>query len=190
MESLNQRILGLDPGLSATGYALIDAAKPGAKPIAIGDVRTRARDPIGVRLQAIHGAIAEIVERHPPAMVVAEALFTRVNVKTVLLMAQARGVAILAATARGAALHEYAPAEIKKLITGSGRAGKAQVMAMVSAQVKLPQRDLSDHATDALAAALCHCRHLALERAGGAVKKPARRRTSRQQWQDFVDRRR
>ena len=190
MGSSNQRILGLDPGLSATGYALIDAADPSAKPLAIGDVRTRARDPLGARLQAIHGALSEIVERHHPAMVVVEALFTRVNVKTVLQMAQARGVAILAATSRGASLHEYAPAEIKKLITGSGRAGKAQVMAMVSAQVKLPRGDLSDHATDALAAALCHCRHLTLERAGGTVKRPARRKTRRQQWQDFVDRKR
>ncbi len=176
-------ILGIDPGLAATGYAVIDIAEPHAAPRALGEVRTRSAEPLGQRLRAIHGGIAEVVAQHRPAMVSVETLFARVNVKTVLQMAQARGVALLAATAHGADLFEYSPAEIKKLVTGSGRAGKDQMMAMVRALVALPDDPLSEHAADALAAALCHRQHLNIPGATRTSSKQSKRR----QWQRWLE---
>jgi crossover junction endodeoxyribonuclease RuvC len=179
--------LGLDPGLSATGYAIIDASDTAARPLVIGDIRTSPKDPLGKRLQVIHGEIVALVESHRPIAVSVEALFTRVNVKTVLQMAQARGVAILAATGHGAELAEYAPAEIKKLIAGTGRASKEQIEALVRSLVDLGEMKLSDHATDALAAALCHCRHRDFARASGG-HPPTRPRgsTRRQLWTEAM----
>jgi len=185
--SASRIILGLDPGLSATGYAIIDATDTAARPLAIGDVRTSPRSPLGERLQEIHQGIGALVDAHRPISVSVEALFTRVNVKTVLQMAQARGVAILAATGHGAELAEYAPAEIKKLITGTGRASKQQVDALVRSLVDLKGLKLSDHATDALAAALCHCRHREFSEASGGASPPKRRgRTRRQLWTEAM----
>jgi crossover junction endodeoxyribonuclease RuvC len=183
-ESASRLILGLDPGLSATGFAIIDAAQPTARPLALGDIRTRQSDPVGKRLRTIHAAVEELVARHRPAVVSIEALFTRVNVRTVLQMAQARGVALLAATSQGAELFEYSPAEIKKLVAGSGRAGKDQMMAMVRALVALPRASLSEHAADALAAALCHRQHLNL---GGRTSAKASRRGKRRLWQAWLE---
>lgn len=182
-ESTNQLILGLDPGLSATGYAIIDAREPSAPPLALGDVRTSASAPLGERLAKIHREVAALVERHRPGAVSVEALFARVNVKTALLMAHARGVAILAALAHGASLHEYSPAEVKKLVAGSGRASKDQMGAMVRALVKLPRTAVSEHAADALAAALCHRQHLNL---GGRTVPKAGARGRRKMWTEWI----
>lgn len=176
-------ILGLDPGLSATGYAVIDARAPAAAPLALGEIRTSAAAPLGDRLAKIHREVAALAARHRPGTVSIEAVFTRINVKTALQMAQARGVAILAATAHGAQLHEYSPAEIKKLVAGSGRASKDQIGAMVRALVKIPRASLSEHAADALAAALCHRQHLNL---GGRTVPRAGARGRRKMWTEWV----
>lgn len=181
-----QRVLGLDPGLAATGYAVIDLAQPGAPPLALGDIRTRATDPLGERLRAIHHGVAQLAAEFRPAAVAVEALFARVNVKTALQVAQARGVALLAATAHGGQLFEYSPAEIKKLVAGSGRAGKAQMMAMVRALAHLPRAPDSDHAADALAAAICHRQHLGLLAGERAVPRPRSRRARRRAWQRWL----
>jgi crossover junction endodeoxyribonuclease RuvC len=186
-ESINQRILGIDPGLTATGYAVIDAAAPDQPPLTIGEVRTTASDPLGARLRAIHDAIAAVATEHRSAFVSVESLFTRVNAKTALQMAQARGVALLGATAHGAALHEYAPAEIKRLVAGSGRADKAQMIAMVRVLISVKQENLSDHMADALAAAICHRQHLQLIAQGRATSRRPSKRATRRAWQEHVE---
>jgi crossover junction endodeoxyribonuclease RuvC len=183
-ESTNRLILGIDPGLTATGHAIIDAADPSAAPVALGDVRTASRDPLGKRLAKIHDELAALVERHRPAMVAVESLFTHVNVKTALQMAQARGVALLAATAHGAELFEYAPREI------SGRANKAQMISMIRALVEIPRRrQLSDHMADALAVAICHRQHLQVLATGRTLGRRSARRSPRRQWQEHLENR-
>lgn len=150
------RVLGVDPGMTRCGVGVIEGM-PGQQPrlVSIDVIRTAPSDPVGARLVVIADAIAEVIDRCRPDVVAVERVFSRHNVTTVMGTAQAAGVAIVAATRAGVPVAMHTPSEVKAAVTGSGTAGKAQVAAMVTRLLRLPERPTPADATDALALAVC-----------------------------------
>jgi crossover junction endodeoxyribonuclease RuvC len=151
------RVLGVDPGLTRCGLGVVDGA-PG-RPLrmaAVGVVRTAAVDAIGLRLLAIERGIEAWIDQHHPEVVAVERVFSQHNVRTVMGTAQASAIAILCAARRGLPVHLHTPSEVKAAVTGSGRADKAQVGAMVTRLLRLEAPPKPADAADALALAICH----------------------------------
>jgi crossover junction endodeoxyribonuclease RuvC len=151
------RVLGVDPGLTRCGYAVVEGA-PGRALTALGFsvVRTAADVDIGARLAAVADRIAEQIATYQPEVVAVERVFSQHNVRTVMGTAQASAVAILAATRAGLPVALHTPSEVKAAVTGSGTADKAQVTTMVTRVLGLPARPRPADAADALALAICH----------------------------------
>jgi crossover junction endodeoxyribonuclease RuvC len=158
-------VLGIDPGLASTGYGVI--ARRGDSLVALdgGVVRTAARAAPERRLAEIHDAVDALLGEHEPAAVALEELYFGANVRTAFAVGQARGAAMLAAGRRGVPCSGYTPQQVKGAVCGSGRAPKEQVARMVAALLGLPARRISDHASDALAVAICHANCAPLLRA-------------------------
>lgn len=150
------RVLGLDPGSRYTGYGCLERHGERLRPIAHGRITLSPRSPIAERLLQLHTDLAEILERFSPDAVVLESLFHGVNSRSLIVLAQARGALLSSVAARGVAIYEYSPAEIKSAVTGNGRAGKTQVKRMVAMMLSLPAEDLTADSSDALAAAICY----------------------------------
>ncbi|MDQ3734876.1 MAG: crossover junction endodeoxyribonuclease RuvC [Actinomycetota bacterium] len=151
------RVLGIDPGLTRCGYAVIDGS-PGRSPSAItySVVRTPPGAELGERLMELSDAIAEVIRTYQPEVLAVERVFSQHNVRTVMGTGQAAGVAILAAARAGIAVAMYTPTEVKAAVTGSGNAEKAQVSAMVTRLLRLSEPPRPADAADALALAICH----------------------------------
>ena len=164
-------VLGVDPGLNATGYGLMQVEADQLSLITAGDIRPPKREPLAVRLQCIHDELSRLIAQHHPATMVLEMVFTHQSyVTTAALMAHARGVACLAAQQHGLTLAEYPPARVKKALTGNGNASKAQVARMVGQWLGRDDPSLSSDATDALALAIAHV-HMDSHRAvAGALR--------------------
>ncbi len=150
------RILGIDPGLSNTGYGVIDHESNRSRLVAQGCIITRTGEPTAARLQAIYDGIMAVIEQTKPEAVSMEKLFFSINVKSAMAVSEGRGVAILATAKAQIPLAEYTPQEIKQAVSGSGKAGKDQVIRMVSVLLALTETPATSHAADALAVALCH----------------------------------
>ena len=150
------RILGLDPSSVATGFGVVEPG-PGGAPrlLAAGTIRPPRGADMGEKLRTIHADLALIIEKYRPAECAVEGVFAAKNVKTAIVLGQARGVAMLAAGQAGLKVFEYSPATVKKALVGVGRASKEQVRAMVQALIKAPIPGGLD-ASDALAVAVCH----------------------------------
>ncbi|RAG83493.1 crossover junction endodeoxyribonuclease RuvC [Streptacidiphilus pinicola] len=151
------RVLGVDPGLTRCGVGVVDGA-PG-RPltmVACGVVRTPAEEDIALRLLQIEQGIEEWLDRHRPDKVAVERVFAQHNVRTVMGTAQASAVAMLCATRRGIPVALHTPSEVKAAVSGSGRAEKAQVGAMVTRILRLDAPPKPADAADALALAICH----------------------------------
>lgn len=159
-------VLGIDPGTAATGYGL--AASDGARLRAVdhGVIATRAGVAPERRLAEIHGAVAELLDRHSPDVLAVEALYFGANVQTAFAVGQARGVVLLAAGQRGLPARSYTPQQVKAAVCGSGRAAKDQVGRMVARLLGLDAAPTPDHAADALAVAICELNRAPL---GGLV---------------------
>jgi crossover junction endodeoxyribonuclease RuvC len=156
-------ILGLDPGLSCTGWGVIRAEGNRLSHVANGQVRTDARHDLGDRLARLHEHLCEVVRAHAPGGAAVEEVFVNDNPQSTLKLGQARGVVLLAAAQAGLRVGEYAPRLVKKALVGTGGADKAQVHAMV--QRLLPgARIAGADASDALAVAITHAHHLASQR--------------------------
>lgn len=151
------RVLGVDPGLTRCGFGCVDGA-PGRRLalVEVGVARTPADAPVGVRLAALADAVEEWIDRLRPDAVAVERVFSQHNVRTVMGTAQASGVALATAARRGLPVALHTPSEVKAAVTGSGRAGKAQVAAMVTRLLALDSAPQPADATDALALAICH----------------------------------
>ena len=150
-------VLGIDPGLRATGYGIIGVDDGRLRVITAGDIRPPQGQPLPSRLEFLHEAFSRLIGRYHPATMVLEMVFTHHSyVTTAALMAHARGVACLAAEEHGLAFSEYPPARIKKALTGNGNASKTQVARMVGRWVGQDDTSLSADATDALALAIAH----------------------------------
>ena len=149
--------MGVDPGLVATGYGIIDASSRQASLVEAGVLRSRDKDPLEKKLLEIHRGMTEVVREFAPAVVVVEELYSKYNhPRTAILMGHARGTIYIAAAARGIPVVSYAPTRIKKSLTGNGRASKGQVQRMVQQVFGLHQAPHPSDVADALAVALCH----------------------------------
>ncbi len=148
-------ILGIDPGYAIVGYGVIDTNKKDMV-LDYGAITTPKEDSMPVRLQAIEGALNFLFEKFKPDVVAIEELFYFKNQKTVIPVAQARGVIVLTCQKYCGNIFEYTPLQIKQALTGHGRAEKAQVQYMVKAILGLNSIPKPDDAADALAVAICH----------------------------------
>lgn len=148
------RVLGLDPGSLRTGYGIVDCDARGETHVASGCVQVKGTN-LAMRLHLIHQRLLEIVEQYRPDEVAVERVFMHRNADSALKLGQARGAALTAVVARGAAVYEYAPRAVKLAIVGSGAADKAQVSHMVRVLLAIGEPATSD-VSDALAIALCH----------------------------------
>ncbi len=165
------RVLGIDPGLTRCGLGVVEgiSGRP-LHAVAVDVVRTPAAAPIGERLLAVEATIEHWIDMFGPDAVAVEQVFAQHNVRTVMATAQVSGVAIATASRRGLPVALHTPSEVKAAVTGSGRADKAQVTAMVTRLLRLPDRPSPADAADALALAMCHIwRGVAQERLSAAV---------------------
>ncbi|MBD0688635.1 crossover junction endodeoxyribonuclease RuvC [Streptomyces sp. CBMA123] len=151
------RVLGVDPGLTRCGVGVVEGA-PG-RPLrmaGVGVVRTPADAEIGQRLLLVEQGLESWLDEYRPDLVAVERVFAQHNVRTVMGTAQASAVAMLCATRRGIPVTLHTPSEVKAAVTGSGRADKAQVTAMVQRLLRLDAPPKPADAADALALAICH----------------------------------
>ena len=166
-------IFGIDPGLSATGYGIIEAGGSGLALITAGDIRPPRARPTGERLEHLHRALSLLISRYRPDSVVLEKLFIHYqHVTTAALMAHARGVACLVTQEHGLPLAEYPPTQVKKALTGVGSASKEQVARMVGQWLHRSDPAWSLDATDALALAITYA-HLERARQRVPVGNPS-----------------
>ncbi len=150
------RILGIDPGLAATGYGVIDADGNRFSHVADGVIETSARASAGQRLLRLQEALGEILRTYHPSEAGVERLYFGRNATTAIPVAEARGVVLCTLAAAGVACYEYTPATVKQAVVGRGRAEKGQVQEMVRLIFRLGDRPASTHSADALAVAFCH----------------------------------
>ena len=147
-------MLGIDPGLTRCGYAVVDRAGPAA--IALGVITTPAGEPLPQRLAALRGELAALIAEYVPDAVAVEHVFFQVNVRTAMSVGQASGLALAEAAAAGCEVVQYTPNEVKSAIAGWGAAPKEQVTKMVQARLRLARPPRPADAADAAALALCH----------------------------------
>jgi crossover junction endodeoxyribonuclease RuvC len=153
-----QRVVGIDPGLNVTGYAVVEPSPHGPFVIEAGVIRPRsARVALGQRLVWIHRGIVEVLEAFPPGSVALERVHSHVSYpRTAILMAHARGAIMLAAAQRQTPVFGYAATRIKKTLTGNGRAPKAQIQHAIMTELGLDRLPEPNDVADACAVALCH----------------------------------
>ncbi len=149
------KILGIDPGYAIIGYGIIDTNQA-RQVVDYGVITTPKEDSIAVRLSNIEIALKQLFETYKPDAVAIEELFYFKNQKTVIPVAEARGVILLAAQKYCGNIFEYTPMQIKQALTGHGRAEKAQIQFMVKNILGLSAIPKPDDAADALAVALTH----------------------------------
>jgi crossover junction endodeoxyribonuclease RuvC len=155
--SSSQRILGIDPGLNITGYAVIEAAGGRPRLCEAGVVRGRSRGSLAGRLVEIYDGVAEVIASLSPAVLAIEELYSHYDrPRTAILMGHARGVICLAAAKAGLPVNSYSATQIKKILTGAGRAPKSQVQHAVQHELGLACVPEPPDVADALAIALCH----------------------------------
>lgn len=154
------RILGIDPGLQITGYAVVEAAVPRPRVCEAGIIRSQERGSkisLTQRLRAIYESLAEVLEQFQPQAIAVEQLYAHyAHPRTAILMAHARGVIFLAAARHDLDVFSYNATRIKKTITGSGHAPKAQMQRAIQNELGLPTLPEPPDVADALAVALCH----------------------------------
>ena len=152
------RVMGIDPGLTRCGLSIVQAGR-GRQiiPVAVGVVRTPSSAELSERLLRISNAVGDWMDEYKPDVVAMERIFERSNVSTVMHTAHAVGVMVLAAAERGIPVHEYTPSEVKKAISGNGRADKKQMTNMITRILGLSEPPKPADAADALAIAVCHC---------------------------------
>jgi crossover junction endodeoxyribonuclease RuvC len=150
------KVLGIDPGTAACGYGIVQLDGNRLHALAHGTWRTRAGDHPATRLKTIYDGVVELIEAHEPAAVAMEESFVGVDARTALSVGQARGAVLVASAAHDMLCTEYPPSRVKQAVCGYGRAEKAQVQRMVQSILRMETRPTPDHASDALAVAICH----------------------------------
>ena len=146
--------LGFDPGLATTGYGIVRGVDGGWEAVAGGVIETEKGVPRANRLQAIYREARALIETYEPDGVAVEEIFLATNAQTAMRTAETRGVLLMAAA--DVAVRGYTPLQVKKRITGYGRAPKSQVQAMVKRLLCLPEIPKPDDMADGLALALCY----------------------------------
>ena len=151
------RVLGIDPGLNITGYGVISICEKEISVVEAGVIRSKRTDSFPNRLNSIHQGITDVIESLRPDCVGLEDLYSHYErPQTAIIMGHARGVISLAVGQNELPLHGYAATQIKKVLTGNGRAPKVQVQHAVARQLNLREIPEPADVADALAIALCH----------------------------------
>lgn len=151
------RIIGIDPGLSNTGYGILDVNFNDFKAVEGGVIRTKSSDPLEKRLNIIFENVSQIIEEFSPVEMAIEDLHSRVKfAKTAILMGHARGVIVMAAGRSNLNVIDYQPTKAKNLVSGFGRASKDQIKQAVSMHLGDIQVTKNEHVADAFSIALCH----------------------------------
>jgi crossover junction endodeoxyribonuclease RuvC len=161
------KVIGIDPGTAACGYGIVHENDGRLRAIDHGWWKTSAGEPLELRLKTIFDAVAGLIAEHRPGAVVLEESFVGVDARTALSVGQARGAVLVAAASAGVECAEYAPARVKQVVCGYGRAEKKQVQKMVKVLLALQAEPAPSHAADALAVAICHALAPPLQRIAG-----------------------
>lgn len=157
-------ILGIDPGLSVTGYGVIRTTGRNPLCLGFGGIYTPGTDTLAKKLEKIFDGICEVILKYVPEECAVENIFYHENVKTAIVMGHARGVVMLAAQKSRMPVFEYSPREVKMSTVGIGSASKQQVSAMVKTILQLSETPKPHDAADALAVALCHHHRMKMNR--------------------------
>ena len=151
------RVLGVDCGGELTGYGVVEQCNGrGLACLSAGVIRLKTRDPLARRLARVFEELSSVIRDHSPDVVAIEDVFYSVNAKSALKLGHVRGVAMLAASAQGLEVAEYAPLAVKSAVVGYGKAEKSQVQQMVKRLLKLDEIPKPPDVADALAIAICH----------------------------------
>ncbi|MEY8041744.1 crossover junction endodeoxyribonuclease RuvC [Saccharopolyspora cebuensis] len=150
------RVLGVDPGLTRCGLGVVDGRGRKLSCVAVGVARSPVDDDLALRLRSVAEVVEDWMDTHRPEVVAIERVFSQHNVRTVMGTAQVSGVVALAAARRDLPVAFHTPSEVKAAISGSGRADKKQVTAMVTRILGLAAAPKPADAADALALAVCH----------------------------------
>ncbi len=153
------RVLGVDPAAAgATGYGVIESDGRRCRMLRFGALRATRKGPehFPERLREIHAMLSDLIEEFEPHSVAVESVFTALNIRTALKLAEVRGVVLLAAAQRDIPVHSYSPREVKASVAGYGHAAKEQMQLMVRALLNMTETPEPADAADALAVALCH----------------------------------
>lgn len=148
--------LGIDPGTAIVGYAIVTARGSQLSMLACDVITTPAGMPMTKRLQSIYSRLTEIIDTYHPHEAAIEELFFAKNARTAMMVAQARGVAMLALANGALSIAEYTPKQVKQAVTGYGSANKEQVGEMIRILLHLSSTPRPDDAADAAAIAICH----------------------------------
>ena len=149
-------ILGIDPGYAIIGYGVLEYSNNHFKVLGYGAITTKAGTPFNERLEIIYRELDLIMTQYKPDVMAIEKLFYNTNAKTVIDVAQARGVIVLTAQLHGLEIAEYTPLQVKQSVVGYGRAEKKQVQEMTRVILNLEKVPKPDDTADALAMAICH----------------------------------
>ena len=151
------RVLGIDPAATGpTGYGVVETDGRACRMLRFGALGARRPVDFPARLREIHALILELIEEYAPDGLAVESVFTALNMKTALRLAEVRGVVMLAAAQGKVPVHSYSPREVKASVAGYGHASKQQMQLMVRALLRMAQTPEPSDAADALAVALCH----------------------------------
>jgi crossover junction endodeoxyribonuclease RuvC len=157
-------ILGLDPGSLHTGYGLVERHGSALRAVEAGRISCPKTQALPNRLAHLSSCLGELLDRCQPDLAVLETPFHGMNSKSLIVLAEARGVLLAVLAGRGLEIREYSPAEVKSAVTGNGRADKDQVARMVRLLLAAQGAGWASDATDALAVALCCAQRLRLDR--------------------------
>ena len=151
------RVLGIDPGLNITGYGVLEVGAGPPRLCEAGVVRGKTRGSLTARLLEIHQGVVDVIAALKPSVMALEQLYSHYErPRTAILMGHARGVICLAAAEAGIEVNHYAATQVKRILTGAGRAGKAQVQRAIQRELHLSEVPEPADVADALAVALCH----------------------------------
>jgi crossover junction endodeoxyribonuclease RuvC len=159
-------VLGIDPGLTATGYGIIEAASGRERAVVAGAIRTDPAQTVAQRLLELERDLTELVAEHSIESAGVERVFVNRNLQTAMSVARASGVVLLILARAGIPVVEYTPSGVKMALTGNGRAPKEQMQRVVAMRLGLAAPPAPADAADALAVALCHLQHAPAVRAG------------------------
>lgn len=153
-------ILGIDPGIADTGYGLIKAEGGRIACLGYGSIKTKPQADLITRLESLHQELDKIIKKYRPDIAAIEQLFFNKNVRTALIVGQARGVVLLTLKQNKLPIVEYTPSQVKQAVAAYGQASKNQVQKMVRLLLNLKELPRPDDAADALAIAICalNCR--------------------------------
>ena len=152
---MSKIILGIDPGIADTGYGVIEDVSGKIRCLAYGSIKTKAGEDLPLRLLALHKELNHIILKYQPQVAAVEKLFFNKNVKTDLIVGQARGVAMLTLSQGKLPIYEFTPSQVKQAVSSYGQADKLQVQKMVKLILNLKELPRPDDAADALAVAIC-----------------------------------